>query len=460
LGVLKGFEELYKMGLIDRVPKIGVVQVDGCSPMVQAFDAGKAKAEPVVPETRITILSTGAPGFSYELLYQANQKYGGYMCSVSDDEAFKAMRNLARSEGVSVEPATAVAFAGLEKMIAEAVIGSDEIVVVNCSGHTFPVEKHIMSEDVVLDVSLGQKAGQPPDTLLDGLGAALSELDEQITTIVVIDDNPMDTRLIKRLLQSRKPYRIFEAHSAEEGLEMIAERRPDLVITDLAMPGMDGFSLLQALKQNPDTAKIPVIVVSAKDLTAEDEKRLAAQTSSIWLKGAFSTHELVEHVVGTLSVPGEPAGGNGNKSDSGPANVTATSASEPISPSPPETGKTVVVVDDNPHDTRLISRILQVDLPLSIKPVHSGEAALEIIETEHPDLIILDLMIPDMSGFQILEQLRKNSNLDKIPVIVVTSKDLSDPERAILMANGVSSLWQKGQIDRKKLVAQVEAQLD
>jgi DNA-binding response OmpR family regulator len=69
-------------------------------------------------------------------------------------------------------------------------------------------------------------------------------------------------------------------------------------------------------------------------------------------------------------------------------------------------------------------------------------------------------MIPDMSGFQILEQLRKNSNLDKIPVIVVTSKDLSDPEREILMANGVSSLWQKGQIDRKKLVAQVEAQLD
>jgi threonine synthase len=163
LGVLKGFEELYKMGLIDRVPKIGVVQVDGCSPMVQAFNAGKAKAEPVVPETRITILSTGAPGLSYELLYQANQKVWrpyGVVCLMM--KLLRLCAILARSEGISVEPATAVAFAGLEKMIAEGVIGSDEIVVVNCSGHTFPVEKHIMSEDVVLDVSLGQKAGDNP----------------------------------------------------------------------------------------------------------------------------------------------------------------------------------------------------------------------------------------------------------------------------------------------------------
>jgi len=73
VGVLKGFEELYRMGFTDRVPKIGVVQVAGCSPMVQAFMAGKPKADPVVPETRITILSTGNPGMSYEILYQANQ---------------------------------------------------------------------------------------------------------------------------------------------------------------------------------------------------------------------------------------------------------------------------------------------------------------------------------------------------------------------------------------------------
>ena len=119
------------MDLIDRVPKIGVVQVSGCSPMVQAFDAGKSSADPVVPETRITVLSTGDPGMGYNILYQANQTYGGHMIAVSDDEAFDSMRLLAKTEGYSVEPATAVAFAGLDKMMEQGIIQSDEIVVVN-----------------------------------------------------------------------------------------------------------------------------------------------------------------------------------------------------------------------------------------------------------------------------------------------------------------------------------------
>ena len=228
LGVLKGFEELYQMGLVDRVPKIGVVQVTGCSPMVQAFDANNPKADPVVPETRITILSTGAPGLGYELLFRANQKYGGHMISVTDDEAFEAMRNLAKSEGYSVEPATAVAFAGLHKMINQGIITTDETVIVNCSGHTFPVEKHIMSEEVILSVSVAQQAVSAPEIPTDGLGEALNRLDEQITTIVIVDDNPVDTRLLKQVLRSRKQYRIFEAHSAQEGLKIISERKPDL----------------------------------------------------------------------------------------------------------------------------------------------------------------------------------------------------------------------------------------
>ena len=81
---------------------------------------------------------------------------------------------------------------------------------------------------------------------------------------------------------------------------MVRERIPDLVVSDLTMPGMDGFTLLEKLKEDPSTAQIPVIVVSAKDLTAEDEQRLAGQTSSIWLKGSFATQDLVEHVVDTL----------------------------------------------------------------------------------------------------------------------------------------------------------------
>ena len=459
IGVQKGFEELYQMGLIDRVPKIGVIQVAGCSPMVRAFAAHKPTADPVVPETRITVLSTGDPGLGYKLLYQANQTYGGYMLSVTDDEAFDAMRSLAKTEGYSVEPATAVAFAGLDQLISQGIISPDETVVVNCSGHTFPVEKHIMDEENLLDVQLSQSREAAASVHVDGLGAALKRLDEQVTTIVVIDDNPMDSRLIRRLLQAKKPYRVFEANTAVEGLKLIRERLPDLVVSDLTMPEMDGFALLQELKQDPLTANIPVIVVSAKDLTIEDERRLAGQTSSIWLKGSFSTNDLVEHVVNTISGAepvqiSEPDERTKTKELIVPSQATAIDSGSTTS----ETKK-VVLIEDNPVDAKLITRILQMKLPVSIIPVSDGQNAIKVIKEEKPQLIALDLNIPDKSGFQILQELKKDKELDNTPVIVITSRNLTALEKERLISNDVRSVWQKGELDREQLIAHVESEL-
>ena len=463
LGVLKGFEELYKMGLTDRVPKIGVIQVNGCAPMVRAFAAGQPKATPVVPETRITVLSTGDPGLGYELLYQANQTYGGYMLDVTDEEAFDAMRLLAKTTGYSVEPATSVAFAGLDKLVQQGIIKPDETVVINCSGHTFPVEKHIMDEESVLDVRLVGATETAPGAPVDGLGSALERLDEQVKTIVVIDDNPLDSRLIRRLLQAKKPYRVFEANSAIEGLNIVKERLPDLVVSDLTMPEMDGFTLLEELKKDPLTANIPVIVVSAKDLTPEDEQRLATQTSSIWLKGSFSTQDLVEHVVDTLSgavVDGEEEAVDSRDREKTKELIPAPVMSHPKSESDLSEVKKVVLVEDNPMDARLISRILQMGRPLEVKQVQAGQEAIKIISQERPDLIVLDLIIPDKSGFEILTDLKQNEELDTIPVVVITSKDLTEAEKQLLISNKVSSMWQKGKLDRQKLIAHVEAQLE
>jgi threonine synthase len=106
----------------------------------------------------VTALATGDPGLAYDLLYKASQTYGGYMLDVTDEEAFAAMRLLARTEGISVEPASAVAFAGLDKLFAQGIIKQDQIAVINCSGHTFPVERYIMDEESSLDLRLAQPA--------------------------------------------------------------------------------------------------------------------------------------------------------------------------------------------------------------------------------------------------------------------------------------------------------------
>ena len=255
------------MGLIDRLPKLGIVQVEGCAPMVEAWDKKAEAVEPVVPRTRISVLATGDPGQSYKILRNACIEGGGTMTSVSDGDAFRVMRRMARLEGYSMEPATAVAFAGLEKLVKEGVIGADEWVVVNCSGHTFPAEKHVLEDQYVLDLQLGQTEGQvqPSNSHVEeGLTSALASLDEQVTTVVIIDDNPQDSRLIRRLLQSYKNYRVFEANDPRDGLDLVKQRKPDLIVSDLTMPDMDGFELLTALKHDPDTRNIPVVIVSPK----------------------------------------------------------------------------------------------------------------------------------------------------------------------------------------------------
>jgi threonine synthase len=297
LGVYQGFRELYSMGLIEQVPKLAVIQAEGCAPMVNAFKAGRDAAEPVIPDTRITILSTGDPGKSYGYLWSLTQQYGGQMESVSDAEAFGAMRLLAKTEGMAVEPAAAVAFAGLEKLVLNGAIGDEESVVVNCTGHTFPVEKHVLGEQFALDVQLSE--GQTPAPR-EGLQAALENLDARTTTVLIIDDNEDDALLIRRLLESRQGYRIFHALDGWGGLAQARQQLPDLIVVDLMMPGMDGFGLVEELRLDPRTRDIPIVVVSAKDITPDERKRLDGQIEAVYQKGSMQGRAFAEHVIQVL----------------------------------------------------------------------------------------------------------------------------------------------------------------
>lgn len=298
LGVYQGFKELFNMGLINKVPKMAIIQAAGCAPMVNAFKAGKEVADPIIPDTRIIILSTGDPGKAYTYLWKLTQQYGGLMESVTDAEAFASMRSLAKSEGTAVEPATAVAFAGLEKMRVNGNIKDDERVVVNCTGHTFPVEKHVLGDQWAVDVHLSKDQSAAPR---EGLQAALENLDEKTTTVLLIDDNADDALLIRRLLEGYKSYRVYHAKDGWEGLTMARQKLPDLIISDLTMPGIDGFGLVEELKLDPRTKHIPVVVVSAKDITAEERKRLNGHIEAVYQKGSLPPRKFVDKVVQTIA---------------------------------------------------------------------------------------------------------------------------------------------------------------
>jgi len=295
LGVYKGFRELRQMGLVDRIPAMAPIQADGCAPMVNSWKKGLEQAEPVTtPRTHIETLATGDPGRAYVMLRKQVDDTHGVFESVTDEEAFRAMHILAKMEGVSAEPAAAVSFAGLFKLIRAGTIKPTDVVVINCTGHTMPAEQSVLGENWSRNVILPEKEEEKPE---EGLLAALSSVaPDRFQRVAIVDDSPESRRLIRRILQSQGDFQIFEASSGKSGLELIQKELPDLVILDLMMPEMDGFAVLDALRAREDTAEIPVIVASAKELTPDEKSRLTGQIQALMQKGDFLNDEFLEEV--------------------------------------------------------------------------------------------------------------------------------------------------------------------
>ena len=297
LGVYKGFKELKQLGLIDRMPAIVPIQVEGCAPMVESWKKGLEKAEPVTsPKTRIETLATGDPGRTYIMLRKQVNETNGVFESVSDEEAFRAMHVLAKMEGISAEPASGAAFAGLFKLARAGVIKPNDTVVVNCTGHTLPAEQFLFSEGWTRDIDLGKKQTED-ETPQEGLLSALNNVTpNRFSRVVVVDDTPEARRLIRRILQSQGDFEIYEATNGREAIELIGKELPDLVILDLMMPEVDGYGVMDALRSKPETANIPVIVATAKELTVDEKSRLQGQIQSLMLKGDFLNDEFLEEV--------------------------------------------------------------------------------------------------------------------------------------------------------------------
>ncbi len=313
----------------------------------------------------------------------------------------------------------------------------------------------------MLDLQFGEDdTSRPAHTQLeDGLGAAFERLDEQVTTIVVIDDNPQDSRLIRRLLQAHKNYRVFEVNNPLDGLDLVRQRKPDLVVMDLTMPDLDGFTLLESFKNDPEVSHVPVVVVSAKTLTLADRSRLENHAESLWQKGNFNTKELVEHVVQTLG--GDLTETPQELTEASQGRIVTTSKSsiaEPARPPDPAKLRDILVIDDERRDARLIRRLLEATGRYRVSEAYDGETGWSSIKRFKPALILLDLVLPDTTGEALLERLKADEDTRDIPVVVLTAKDIRAEEREQLLGK-IISLFEKANLDRQALIDYVDETL-
>ncbi len=297
LGIMKGFQEINLMGFCNKMPKMGMIQTEGCSPMAHAWHQNRDQAVPIKsPKTLIATLATGDPGRTYTLLRsKIKNGSGGVFDSVTDEETFRAMHLLAKMEGMSVEPAAAVAFAGLIKLVRSGVVKHDEVVVINCTGHTMSVDSNVIGNGWEHTIDTNDQTSD--ENKEEGLLAALNNVSvEKFPRIAIVDDAPDVRRLIRRILQSQGNYVLFEAENGKTAIELIQKERPNLIILDLMMPDIDGFSVMDALQSRKETKDIPIIVVTAKELTLAEKNRLKGHIQSLMQKGDFLSDDLLDEV--------------------------------------------------------------------------------------------------------------------------------------------------------------------
>src|SRR5438552_2518902 len=231
------------------------------------------------------------------------------------------------------------------------------------------------------------------------------------TAILVVDDDPSVRQLISRHLE-QEGWKTVQASNATDALQLARESRPTLITLDIMMPDASGWWVLEKLKEDPQTAGIPVLVVTI----VEDQRLVFALGASDYLGKPYDRGALIAKIHRLL---------------------------------PRLEGKRVLVVDDDAEARTMLAKILNEE-PADVVLATGGDEAMSLIAQAPPDLVLLDLMMPGMSGFEMVARLRAQPAGASIPVMIVSAKELTAED--VLTLNGhVQRFVAKGSIEPEGL---------
>ena len=239
--------------------------------------------------------------------------------------------------------------------------------------------------------------------------------------VLIIDDDEAVHAVLTNML-TREGYSTRDARDGKEGLRLAREYQPDIVILDILMPGMDGWTVLSQLKATPECANIPIIL-----LTMLENKDMGfALGAADYLTKPIEAEKLLP--VLERHVASHQRG-------------------------------TVLVVEDDPPSRELVVRMLEQE-GVSVKEASNGREALDIIQGGTvPSMIILDLVMAGMDGFEFLRQIRPHPEWSKIPVVVVSSLDLTTEAQQVLKGQ-VERIFEKGRFAREDLLREVRESIN
>lgn len=242
-----------------------------------------------------------------------------------------------------------------------------------------------------------------------------NRLPRESPLVLVIDDDQAVRNLMSRIL-AKEGFEVKTAENGTQGFELAKKIHPAAITLDVVLPDLEGWSILSKIKSDPELATIPVIMVS---MTDSQEKGFTLGASDY----------LTKPVERTRLLPMVKKYVNGQNAN-------------------------VLVVEDEPDIRRLLGTTLRKE-GYVVEEAPNGKVALERIAVNTPQMIILDIMMPEVNGFQVIEKLKENEKWREIPVVLLTAMDLSEEDRSNL-ANQVQGFLSKSIYSRDQLLATVQ----
>ncbi|MBJ6123851.1 response regulator [Microvirga splendida] len=259
----------------------------------------------------------------------------------------------------------------------------------------------------------GGVAGRPRRRPGAGTPAVTSQPLGREQRALIIDDE-LTSREILRQILTREGFDVVTAESGQEGIEIARRIKPTVITLDVLMPGLDGWSALQQLKRDPELQDIPVIMVTIVD----EENQAYALGAAAYLTKPVNRECLLKALAACRTSPANSR---------------------------------VLVVEDDAHTRGWLARILRED-GWEVAEAENGRVALERLPLVRPDIVLLDLMMPEMDGFEFVDEIHRKEETRHLPLVVLTAADV-DEEAQRRLSGGIRKILQKKLGGRDEVIA-------
>jgi len=387
-------------------------------------------AELAVPEKPVTIPDDRdnlQPDDSVLLIVEDDPHYARVLCDLSHDKGFKVLVATRGSEALALarefRPTAVSLDVFLPDMLGWTVLNHLKQ---DPATRHIPVQMLTLDEDRRHGLTRGAFSFITKPITSEGLDAALSRIKEYAAPrrkrLLVIEDNPAEQLSIKELL-GYDDLDVTVVSTGTEALEAVNQQSFDCVVLDLRLPDMSGFEVLERFRDTPALSDLPVVVFTGRELSSEEDAHLHTLARSVVVKGVESPERLLDE--------------------------TALFLHRVIADLPPEkqemldrlhrsddalVGRKVLVVDDDVRNIFALSSVLE-RRGMTVLTAGTGRQAIELLEST-PDVAIalMDIMMPEMDGYETMHAIRQQSQLRRLPIIALTAKAMKGDREKCLEA--------------------------